>query len=80
MLSRRDPDVTATKVYFPEGQVQAHQQETARCSPELVAGYYWYGTKKYSTGGVPKLVDQFGKGHAKDATASDLDLSLQPGI
>ena len=27
IVSRRDPDVTATKVYFPEeGQVQIHQQ------------------------------------------------------
>ena len=43
ILSRKDPDVTASKVYFPqEGQIQVHQQRVTRCPPELVAGYYWY--------------------------------------
>ena len=63
IVSRKDPDVTATKVYFPEeGQVQVHQQRTTRCPPELVAGYYWYGPKKHSMGGAPTWVDQLQRG------------------
>ena len=55
IVSRRDPDVTATKVYFPEEpQVQVHQQWVTRCPPHLVTGYYWYGPKKHSTGGAPR--------------------------
>lgn len=58
IVSRRDPDVTAVKVYFPEeDQVQIHQQRIARCPPELVVGYYWYGSRKHSAGGAPKWVE-----------------------
>ena len=59
VLSRRDPDVTATKVYFPqEGQIQVHQQRVTRCPPDLIAGYYWYGPKKHSSGKVPMWIEK----------------------
>ena len=49
ILQRNDPDITASKVYFPnDGQIQVHQQRVTRCPPELVAGYYWYGAAKHS--------------------------------
>lgn len=47
ILQRNDPDITATKVYFPnDSQIQVHQQRVTKCPPELIAGYYWYGPKK----------------------------------
>ena len=47
ILQRIDPDITASKVYFPgDGQIQVHQQQVTRCPPELITGYYWYGPKK----------------------------------
>ena len=59
VLSRRDPDVTATKVYFPqEGQIQVHQQRVTRCPPDLIAGYYLYGPKKHSSGRVPMWIER----------------------
>ena len=55
---RNDPDITATKVYSPqEGQIQVHQQRVARCPPELVARYCWYGAKQQSKGKVPQWVE-----------------------
>ena len=43
VMSKRDPDISAQKVYFQdEGQIQVHQQRITRCPPELLAGYYWY--------------------------------------
>ena len=62
IVSRRDPDVTAIKVYFPEErQIQVHQQRVAKCPPELVTGYYRYGIKKRSMGGTPKWVKNLQK-------------------
>ena len=53
IVARKDPDVTATKVYFQhERQIQVHQQRVTSCPPALVTGYYWYGPKKHSDGKV----------------------------
>ena len=59
ILQRNDPDITASKVYFPDdGQIQVHQQRVTytRYPPELVAGYYWYGPAKHSFGKTPQWV------------------------
>ena len=57
ILQRNDPDITASKVYFPgDGQIQVHQQRVTRCPSELIAGYYWYGPKKRSSGRTPQWV------------------------
>ena len=70
---RNDPDITATKVYFPqEGQIQVHRQRVARCPPELVAGYYWYGAKQQSRGKVPQWVENLIKA-STDAEIIDSD-------
>jgi len=59
ITTRRDPDVNAVKVYFPnEGQIQVHQQRICKCPPELIPGYYWYGKGQKSTGGIPKWVEK----------------------
>ena len=62
IMSRKDPDVTAVKVYFPQdGQIQVHQQRVTRCPPQLIVGYYWYGPKKHSDGKVPQWIERLTK-------------------
>ena len=47
IVSRNDPDVTVTKIYFPEDQqIQVHQSRIQHCQPSIPAGFYWYGSKK----------------------------------
>ena len=59
VVARKDPDLTATKVYFPQqGQIQVHQQRVTKSPPALVTGYYWYGPKKHSNGKVPQWVEK----------------------
>jgi len=59
VVGRKDPDITATKVYFPtHSQIQVHQQRVCRCPPELIPGYYWYGSKQHSLGSIPKWVQE----------------------
>ena len=73
IISKRDPDVTAVKVYFPgEGSIQVHQQRVTRCPTELVTGYYWYGPKKHCTGGAPKWVIDLQKQADTQKGQSDL--------
>jgi len=65
ILSHKDPDVTAVKVYFPnEGQIQVHQQRVCQCPPELIPGYYWYGRGQRSTGRTPRWVENLQTGLA----------------
>ena len=46
-----DPDVTITKVYFPqESAIQVHQSRVCLCPPAFPAGYYWYGNKRKGPG------------------------------
>ena len=46
-----DPDVCASKVFFPqEGAIQVHQSRVKVCPPEFPGGFYWYGGK----GPLPK--------------------------
>ena len=51
IIDRRDPDVTAVKVYAPQdGQIQVHQTRVAHCPPELLAGFSWYGDRRARPG------------------------------
>lgn len=55
IVSRDDPDVSVSKVYFPqEGSIQVHQSRVCPCPPEFPAGYFWYGPKRHSPGRPPK--------------------------
>ena len=79
ILHRRDPDITAAKVYFPEdGQLQVHQQRVTKCPPELIAGYYWYGPRKCSNGKIPHWVAALNQpqlDHTETTTMENVDLS-----
>ena len=57
MMERNDPDLTVSKVYYPqEGIIQVHQERICFCPPELPVGYFWYGTRRHSVGRPPKWV------------------------
>ena len=57
VVSRNDPDVTVTKVYYPqEGSIQIHQERVCFCPPEFPAGYFWYGKRRHVVGRPPKWV------------------------
>ena len=51
VVSVADPDVCASKVFFPqEGAIQVHQSRVKVCPPDFQGGFYWYGGK----GPLPK--------------------------
>ena len=59
ILSREEPDVTVTKVYFPEDKaIRVHLSRVTPCPSEFPRGFYWYGTKRHSPGRPPKWVQQ----------------------
>ena len=54
VVEKRDPDLTAMKVYRPQdGPIHIHQSRVSPCPLEFPAGYYWYGP-----GCPPKWVDR----------------------
>ena len=74
IVAIRDPDVTTTKVYFPqEGQIQVHQQRITHCPPALVTDHYWYGPKKHSEGKVPQWIENLMKADKNNAAHSQMD-------
>ena len=57
VVSRSDPDLTVSKVYYPqEGEIQVHQTRISPCPPHFPAGYFWYGSRRHSPGRPPKWV------------------------
>ena len=55
ITSRDEPDITATKVYFPDDpSIQVHQTRVQHCPPTLPLGFYWYGTKRPKPGRLSK--------------------------
>lgn len=58
IVSRDDPDLTVSKVYFPdEAHIQIHQMRVQQCPPDFPGGYYWYGSRRSSPGRPPKWVE-----------------------
>ena len=63
VVDKRDPDITAVKVYAPQdGQIQVHQSRVVHCPCELPAGFYWYGGRRSSPGRPPRWVDKLLQG------------------
>ena len=59
VVSREDPDITVSNVYFPnDTQIKVHQSRVSHCPKEFPAGYYWYGGKRKGTGAPPAWVDK----------------------
>lgn len=59
MVSRNDPDITVSNVYFPnDTPIKVHQNRVSHCPKEFPAGYYWYGGKRKGTGAPPAWVDK----------------------
>ena len=59
IISRDDPDVTVTKVYFPDDPpLKIHQLRIKNCPVSFPCGYYWYGSKRRRPGRPPKWVEK----------------------
>ena len=57
IISRDDPDVTVTKIYFPDDpSIQVHQSRVQHCPPSLPSEFYWYGTKRSKPGRPSKKI------------------------
>ena len=55
----RDPDIVATKVYFPsEDFISVHQLRVTKCPIDFPAEYYWYGRKRHSSGKIPRWLEE----------------------
>ena len=77
ILCCNDPDVTVTKIYFPEhGSIRVHQSRITPCPSHFPSGWYWYGLKRHSPGRPPKWLSSIGI-TPKD-TPPDPDTSQQP--
>ena len=51
------PNVSVTKVYFPEdGSLQVHLSRVQPCPVAFPHSFYWYGGKRYSPGKIPPWV------------------------
>ena len=58
VVSVDDPDLTVTKVYFPQdGQIQIHQTRIQHCPEQFPAGFYWYGPRRHGPGRPPKWTE-----------------------
>ena len=63
IISRDDPDVTVTRVYFPDHPpVQVHQLRIKSCPVSLPCGYYFYGKKRSRPGRPPKWIKKLMSG------------------
>ena len=55
VVDKSDPDVTCTKVYYPQdGTIRVHQSRISCCPAQFPAGFYWYG----GPGRPPKWVER----------------------
>ena len=58
-MSRDDPDVTVTKLHFPDDpQIQVHQSRVQPCPPSFPRSFYWYGKRRSGPGRPPKWVKE----------------------
>ena len=54
----KDPDMTVSKVYFPQDKsITVHQTRVKPCPPEFPAGFYWYGGTQKGIGKIPQWVE-----------------------
>ena len=83
---RKDPNLTVTKVYFPnDASITIHQLRVCRSPDQLPVGFYWYGAKRRSPGRVPNWLQKMfssvegrdtGEGAPKSAETA---VRVQPG-
>lgn len=59
VIEKNDPDITESKVYFPQhGNIQVHQSRVQWCPLSFSGGFYWYGGKRLGLGCPPKWADK----------------------
>ena len=77
VLTRQDPDVTVTNVYFPEdGPLHIHLTRVKPC-PSFPTGFYWYGPNRQGRAQPPRWITRLFEGSLdedEEATGSRYDL------
>ena len=57
IISQEDPDITVTKIYFPDDPpLQVHQSRVQHHPPSLPSEFYWYGAKRSRSGRPSKKI------------------------
>ena len=57
VISRKDPDIVASKIYFPDDPpIQIHQSRVQFCPTSFPTNFYWYGNKRAKPGRPSKKV------------------------
>ena len=70
VISREDPDLTVTNVYFPgDAPIKIHQNRVSHCPKEFPAGYFWYGDKRKGTGKPLRWVEELLSGREEGDTS-----------
>ena len=76
--------MTAVKVYYPEeGQFQVHQSRVCLCPSGSPPGYFWYGSRRHSSGRLPKWIQQLAQKSPMENVATseeppDQDFTAEP--
>lgn len=59
LISRDDPTLVCTKVYFTQhGEIRVHQSSVCPCPVEFPAGFFWNGSGRRGPGKPPHWVEQ----------------------
>ena len=54
-----DPDISVSKVYFPQdGNIQVHQSRVKLCPTNFPSRLHWYGGRRRGPGRPPKWVEE----------------------
>ena len=73
IVAINDPDVSVTKVYFPnEKSIQVHQSRVCLCPINYPAGYYWYGGRQQGIGRHPSWIDRLEPNDGPLTSTSDI--------
>lgn len=89
VIAQRDPDLTVSKVYFPEDpSLQVHKLRVCRSPDMLPAGFYWYGARCWSPGRTPswlqRMLTMSSSGDHEDVSTSPEEdretRAAEPGV
>ena len=79
-----DPDISVSKVYFPQdGNIQVHQSCVKLCPTNFPSGFYWYGGRRRGPGRPPKWVEELmefsGDVAPQPLPAAEAETGIPPG-
>ena len=79
IVTRKDPNLKVSKVYFPEDTtLLVHELRNCPCPDMLSVGFYWYGAKRRSSGRTPNWLQKMLTMHIEWWTGRRLEFSGGP--